>query len=172
MLTPYFTEAHELFRAQVRRFIKERVVPYGDEWERAGKIPRELFRQMGELGFLGIRYPEEYGGTDMGMFGQIVLGEELGCSTYGGVTASVMVHVAMASPHLLHGGTKAQLERYAPDIISGKTVTGIAVTEADAGSDVAGMRTRADRDGDDWIINGAKFFITNGVYGDLFFVAA
>lgn len=172
MLSPYFTEQHEMFRNQVRRFVKERIVPYGDDWERQGKIPREMFLQMGELGFLGIRYPEEYGGTNLGIFGQIVLAEELARSTYGGVTVAVMVHVAMASPHLLHAGTKAQLDRYAGDIIAGKTVTGIAVSEADAGSDVGGMRTRATREGSDWVINGTKFYITNGAYGDLFFVAA
>lgn len=172
MKSPHFTEEHELFRNQIRRFVSERITPFGEAWEKEGKVPRELFREMGELGFLGIRFPETYGGTDMGMFGQIVLAEELARSTYGGVTVAIMVHVAMASPHLLNAGSPEQLDRYAEDLIMGRKVCGIAVSEPEAGSDVAGMRTRARRDGDDWVINGAKFWITNGAYGDIFFVAA
>ncbi|OWU83143.1 acyl-CoA dehydrogenase [Oceanicola sp. 22II-s10i] len=172
MRSPHFTEEHEQFRRQLRRFVSERITPFGEEWEREQKIPRELFREMGELGFLGVRFPEELGGSDMGMFGLLVLAEELARSTWGGVTVAVMVHTAMASPHLLTAGTPEQLERYAEDLIMGRKVCGIAVSEPEAGSDVAGMRTRAWRDGDDWVINGSKFWITNGAYGDVFFVAA
>lgn len=171
-MVPHFTEELQEFRKQVRRFVKERVVPYGDAWERNQMIPRELFREMGDLGFLGVIYPEKWGGSDLGVFGQIVLAEELARSTYGGVTVAVMVHVAMASPHLVHAGTEDQLSRYAGDIVAGRKVCGIAISEPDAGSDVSGIRTRAHRDGSDWIINGSKFWITNGAYGDLFFVAA
>jgi len=172
VLSPHFTDDHQQFRAQLRRFVSEKIKPFGDEWERNGKVPRDVLREMGELGFLGIRYPEEYGGTNLGMFGLITLAEELARSTYGGVTVTAMVHTAMASPHLLHAGSKEQLERYAPGIVSGETITGIAVTEPGAGSDVAGLRTRARREGGEWVINGTKLYITNGCYGNLFFVAA
>ncbi len=171
-LHPYFTEEIQMMRQQVRRFVEERIVPYAEQWERDQHVPRELFREMGKLGFLGVLYPEEWGGSGLGVFGQIALAEELTRSTYSGVTVSIMVHVAMASPHLLHAGTREQLGRYAADITAGRKVCGIAISEPDAGSDVSGIRTRAHRDGDDWVINGSKFFITNGVYGDLFFVAA
>jgi acyl-CoA dehydrogenase len=171
-MVPHFTEELQMFRHQLRRFVKERIVPYGDKWEQEQKIPRELFTEMGELGFLGVRYPEEWGGSDLGIFGQIVLAEELARSTYGGVTVAVLVHVAMSSPHLIHAGTRQQLEQHAADIVAGRKVCGIAISEPDAGSDVSGIRTRAHRDGDDWVINGSKFWITNGAYGNLFFVAA
>jgi acyl-CoA dehydrogenase len=168
----YFNEQHHALRDQVRRFVEKEIKPHGDDWERTGKVPREVLRQMGGLGFFGIRYPEQYGGSAMDVFGMIVLAEELGRSTFGGVSVTVMVHTAMASPHLIHAGSEAQIARYLPRIISGELICAIAVSEPDAGSDVAGIRTRAVRDGDEWVLNGTKMFITNGYYGDLFFVAA
>ncbi len=168
----YFKEEHHALRDQIRRFVEKEIKPHGEQWEAEGAVPREVLRHMGELGFFGIRYPEEFGGAEMAAFGMIVLAEELGRSTFGGVSVTVMVHTAMASPHLIHAGNRAQIEKYLPPIIAGELITGIAVSEPDAGSDVAGIRTRARRDGDDWVIDGAKMFITNGYLGDLFFVAA
>jgi len=168
----YFTEEHNLLRDQVRRFVEAEIRPHGDAWERDGMVPRQVLRQMGELGYFGLRFPEKYGGSGMDVFAMIVLAEELGRSTYGGVSVTVMVHSAMSSPHLVHAGTEAQIAKYLPRIISGETVCAIAVTEPDAGSDVGGIRTRAVRDGDDWVLNGSKMFISNGYYGDLYFVAA
>ena len=168
----YFTEEHNMLRDQIRRFVEQRVMPIAEEWEDTGKVPREILQEMGELGFLGIRYSSEFGGSEMGALGSVILAEELGRSTFGGFTVTVMVHTDMASPHLDNFGNDAQLSKYMPDIVSGKKIVGVAVTEPDVGSDVASMRTRAIKDGDEYVLNGTKMFITNGVYGDLFFVAA
>ena len=170
--SPFFTHDHELLRETIRRFIAERVTPFADAWERDGLVPREVLRAMGDLGLLGIRYDPEHGGSGMDTLATVVLAEELGRSTYGGFAVTVLVHTDMASPHLQHAGTAAQVERYMPDIVAGRKITAVAMTEADAGSDLAGMRTTARRDGGEWVLNGAKMFITNGVYGDLYFVAA
>ena len=161
-----------MLRDQVRRFVETEVVPHGEAWEAAGKIPRDIFLRMGELGFLGMRHAEADGGTDMGPLASVVFAEELARSSFGGFTSSVLVHTDMSSPHISISGNAEQKARYLPDIIAGRTICAVAVTEPWAGSDVAGLRTTARRDGGDWIINGAKMFITNGVYGDVFIVAA
>ena len=127
---------------------------------------------MGELGFLGIRYPAEYGGSEMNTLGSVVLAEELGRSTFSGVAITVLVHTDMASVHIFNAGSKAQKDRFMPDIIAGKKIVAVAVTEPGAGSDVKGIRTTARRDVDHYVLNGTKMFITNGVYGDLYCVAA
>jgi acyl-CoA dehydrogenase len=168
----YFNEEHTMLRDQIRRFIEQRVMPVAEPWEEAGSVPREILQEMGELGFLGIRYSAEYGGSEMDALGSVILAEELGRSTFGGFAVTVLVHTDMASPHLDNFGNKAQLDKYMPDIISGKKIVGVAVTEPDVGSDVAAMKTRAVKDGDHYVLNGSKMFITNGVHGDLFFVAA
>jgi acyl-CoA dehydrogenase len=159
-------------RDQVRRFVETEVAPCGEEWERAGKIPREIYRKMGALGLLGMRYPVEYGGTDLGPLASMVFAEELGRSTFGGFTSSILVHTDMSAGHIALRGTPEQKAKYLPAIVQGEIVCSIAVTEANAGSDVAGLKTRARRDGDDWVIDGSKMFITNAVYGDLLIVAA
>ena len=169
---PWFREEHILFREQVKRFVDEEVKPKADAWEEQGFVPRPILKQMGELGFLGVRYPEEYGGSAMDTIATAVLAEELGKSTFGGFAVTVLVHTDMASPHLVNAGSKAQLDKYLPDIIAGKKITAVAVTEPDAGSDVAGMRATAKKDGDHWVLNGTKMFITNGVHADIYFVAA
>jgi len=168
----YFTEEHRQFRDNLRRYIDQEIVPRAAPWEDAGMVPRAVMRQMGELGYLGVRYPEAYGGSGLDTVYSAILAEELGRSTYGGYAVTVTVHTDMASPHLANFGTPEQLKRYLPSLIRGETVCAVAVTEPDAGSDVAGIRTRAVRDGDHWVINGSKMFITNGVHGDLYFVGA
>jgi len=174
--TPYFTEEHEMLRSTIRRFIADRVLPHADQWEEDGFTPREILREMGDLGLLGIRYDSRHGGSELDTLATVVLAEELGRSGYGGFAVTVLVHTDMASPHLFHGGTPEQLDRYMPDIIAGRKIAAVAMTEADAGSDLAGMRATAVRDGvgDDaaWVLNGSKMFITNGVHGDVYFVAA
>ena len=172
MISPFFSEEHEMLRAQVRRFVQEEIVPYGDQWELDGETPRSLIRKLGSLGLLGIRFPVELGGSGMDVLSWIVLAEELGRSTYGGVTTTVMVSTAMAAPHLVNAGTKEQLEKYSAGIISGDLLCAIGVTEPDAGSDVGALRTSAYRDGDEWVLNGSKMYITNGSNADLVFVAA
>ena len=168
----YFSQEHGMLRDQICRFIAEKVIPHGEQWEEDGLTPRAVLREMGDLGFFGIRYPEAHGGSGLNTLATVVLAEELGRSTFGGFAVTVLVHTDMASPHLFNAGNDVQMAKYMPGIIAGETITAVAVTEPDAGSDVAGMKTRAVRDGDDWVLNGSKMFITNGVHGDLFFVAA
>jgi len=169
---PFLTDEHRMFRDQLRRFVEQEVRPNAAAWEALGHIPRAVLRQMGALGFLGIRYPETYGGAQMDTLASVVLAEELGRSGVGGFAVTVLVHTDMASPHLANAGTLGQLERYLPKIISGELICAVAVTEPDAGSDVGGIKTRAHLDGTDWVLNGAKLYITNGVLADVYFVAA
>ncbi|MBL6612709.1 MAG: acyl-CoA dehydrogenase family protein [Reyranella sp.] len=168
----YLTEHHYMLRDQIRRFVDSEVRPHADQWEIDGVTPRGVLRAMGRLGFLGIRYPEQFGGSALDTLATVVLAEELGRSSYGGFAITVLVHTDMASPHLANAGNEAQQKKYMPPVIAGELITAVAVTEPDAGSDVAGLRTRAVRDGGHWVINGTKMFITNGVHADLYFVAA
>jgi acyl-CoA dehydrogenase len=168
----YITEEHVALREQVARFVAKEVEPHGAAWEEQGFVPREVLRKMGALGFFGITYPAEFGGAEADALTSLVFAEALSRSTFGGFIVTALVHSDMASPHLVNAGSGAQLEKYLPGVIRGERITAVAVTEPDAGSDVAGIRTRARRDGADWVLNGAKMFITNGVYADLYFVAA
>jgi len=169
----YLAEEHQMLRDQLRRFVEQEVQPSGDAWEQAGRVPREILRRMGALGLLGVRYPEKYGGGDLDTLGSVILAEELGRSGIGGFAITVMVHTDMASPHLARYGSAAQLDRHMPKVVSGEALTAIAVTEPDAGSDVAAIRTSAKRVGNrGWVLNGAKTFITNGAEADVYFVAA
>ncbi len=168
----YFTQEHAALREQIARFIAKEVEPHAAAWEEQGFVPREVLRKMGELGFFGITYPAEYGGSEADALTSLVFAEALSRSTFGGFVVTALVHSDMASPHLMNAGSKAQLEKYLPAIIRGECITAVAVTEPDAGSDVAGIRTRARRDAGDWVLSGAKMFITNGVHADLYFVAA
>jgi len=170
--SPYFREEHELLRTQIRRFVEQEIKPKAAKWEEQGFVPREVLRRMGELGFLGIRYPAEYGGSEMDTLGSVVLAEELGRCTFGGTAITILVHTDMASVHMANAGSAEQKARWMPAIISGRAITAVAVTEPDAGSDVKGIRTTARREGDAYVLNGAKMFITNGVHADLYFVAA
>ena len=169
---PYFEDTHRLLRESVSRFVANEVVPHGAAWEEAGRVPREVLRKMGELGFLGLRHAEEHGGAGLDALSTAVLAEELGRSSFGGFAVTVLVHTDMASPHLRHAGSAEQMKRWMPEIIAGKCITAVAVTEPDAGSDVRSIRTRAVRDGARWKLTGSKMFITNGVHADLYFVAA
>jgi acyl-CoA dehydrogenase len=170
--SPYFTEEHEALRDQVRRFVETEIKPHADAWEEAGFVPREVLRRMGELGFFGIRYSSEYGGSEMDTMATVVLAEELGRSTYSGVAITALVHTDMASVHIANAGSQAQRDAQMPGIIAGEKIVAVAVTEPDAGSDVKGIRTTARREGDHYVLNGAKMFITNGVHADLYCVAA
>lgn len=161
-----------MMRAELRRFVKKAIIPAADAWEQNGRVPRELFREMGRLGFLGMRHPTEYGGGGLGALASVILGEELGRSGYGGVAAAITVHSDMSISHIAHRGTPEQKRRYLPAASSGEMIGAICVTEPHAGSDVAGLKTRAVRDGDSWVINGSKTFITNGAQADVYVVAA
>lgn len=170
--SPYFREEHEALRAQVRRFVDTEVKPHALAWEKQGYVPRDVLRRMGDLGFLGIRYPEEFGGSALDPLASVVLAEELGRSTFGGFAITVLVHTDMASVHIAHAGSPAQRARHMPDIVAGRAIVAVAVTEPDAGSDVKAIRTTARRDGGDYVLDGRKMFITNGVHADLYCVAA
>jgi acyl-CoA dehydrogenase len=165
-------DTFRLLRESICRYVEKEIVPKGVAWEEQGFVPREVLRDMGRLGFLGLRYPEEFGGAALDARATSLLAEELGRSTFGGFAITVLVHTDMASPHLVHAGTKEQIQRYLPRIISGETITAVAVTEPDAGSDVKAIRTSARREGGEWVLHGTKMFITNGALADLYFVAA
>lgn len=167
----FLDDEHEMLRDQIRRFIADKVHPNADQWEIDGMVPREILRDMGALGLFGIRYPEEFGGSNMDTRATAVLAEELGRSTYAGFAITALVHTDMASVHLFNAGSDAQRAKYMPDVIEGRKIVAVAVTEPDAGSDVKSIRTTARRDGEDYVINGAKMFITNGVHADLYCVA-
>jgi acyl-CoA dehydrogenase len=169
-------DTFRLLRESIRRYVEKEIVPKGGAWEEQGFVPREVLREMGRLGYLGLRYPEELGGAGLDARATALLAEELGRSTFGGFAATVLVHTDMASPHLVNAGTPEQIKRFLPKMISGEAITAVAVTEPDAGSDVKAIRTTARRErggsGDEWVLNGTKMFITNGALADLYFVAA
>lgn len=168
----YITHEHEALREQVARFIAREVEPHAAKWEEDGCVPREVLRKMGSLGLFGMTYPAEYGGAETDALTNLVFAEALSQSTFGGFIVTVLVHTDMASPHLAKAGSKAQRDKYLAKVIKGELITAVGITEPDAGSDVAGLRTKARRDGDHWILNGSKMFITNGVHADLYFIAA
>jgi acyl-CoA dehydrogenase len=168
----HLSPERELLREQVARFLAREVEPHGAAWEAQGCVPREVLQRMGAAGLLGLRYAPEYGGAGADALTNLVFAEALSQSTFGGFVVTVLVHTDMASPHLHHAGSPAQLARWMPGITAGRTITAVAITEPGAGSDVAGMRTRARRDGEHWVIDGSKLYITNGVHADLYFVAA
>ncbi len=170
-MTP-FTDEHELLRRTIRAFVEKEVVPQVAAWEEAGEIPRSFWRRLGELGLLGLEFPVEHGGGGGDFFSSVVLGEEMARCRSGGVAFSVLVHTDMSSPWLTRYGTEAQKRKYLPGIIRGETVCALGITEPGTGSDMAAVSTRAVREGDRYLLTGSKIFITNGVYGDLYFVAA
>jgi len=167
-----FTAEHEMLRKSVRSFVEREVTPQVAAWEEAGQIPKAFWRRLGELGFLGLDFPAEHGGAGGDFLSSVVLGEEMARCRSGGVAFSVLVHTDMSSPWLVRFGSEAQKRKYLPDIVRGETVCALAITEPGAGSDMAGLTTRADRHGDCYHLTGSKIFITNGVHGDLYFVAA
>jgi acyl-CoA dehydrogenase len=167
-----FSPEHEMFRASVGHFVEREAMPHVEEWEAAGRLPRSIWARMGELGFLGLEYDEKYGGAGADFLTSCVLHEELARSRCGSLAMAVGVHTDMASPHLYWTGSPELKDSYLPAMCRGEKICAIAVTEPGGGSDVAAIRTRAVRDGDRWVLNGSKMFITNGATADLYFVAA
>src|SRR2546427_1483071 len=172
MAHPLFNDEHEMLRRSIHAFVEKEIVPRAAEWEAAGRIPRELWRRLGELGFLGLEFPPEYGGSGADFLASVVLGEEMARCRSGGVAFSVLVHTDMSSPWLTRYGSEAQKRKYLPGIMRGETVCALGITEPGTGSDMAAVSTRAARKDDHYLLTGRKLFITNGVYGDLYFVAA
>jgi acyl-CoA dehydrogenase len=168
----YTTPEHETLRDQVARFIAKEVEPYAAAWEEQGCVPRDVLRRMGQAGLFGLMYESAYGGAEADALTNLVFAEALSQSTFAGFIITVLVHTDMASPHLHHAGTSEQKRKYLPRVISGELITAVGITEPGAGSDVAGIRTTARREGPEWVVNGTKMFITNGVHANLYFVAA
>jgi alkylation response protein AidB-like acyl-CoA dehydrogenase len=167
-----FEEEHDLFRASFRQFLDKEVVPHIDEWERAGIADRSIYRVAGDAGFFGMNVPEEYGGGGVDDFRyNLVMAEE---TEYAGAHAAAMgmgLHNDICLPYFLHPTNDEQKARWLPGICSGESITAVAMTEPGAGSDLAGIKTTARRDGDHYVVNGSKTFITNGINADLVIVA-
>jgi len=167
----YINDDLEAIRAQVHEYVEREIVPRAAGWE-SGGVPREVLDEMGRLGFFGLRVPEEHGGLGLGSMASVVFAEELGRSTFGGFSITVLVHTDLATPYLTHFGSEEQQARWLSAMASGEILTAIGVTEPDAGSDVAAIRTTARREGEGYTLDGTKMFITNGSIADLVFIAA
>jgi alkylation response protein AidB-like acyl-CoA dehydrogenase len=175
----FFNEEHDILRRHIRKFVEAEIAPHADEWEKARDFPNSVFRRLGELGLLGLRYPEEYGGQGGDLFASIVLTEELSRGQASGLPTAVAVHTEMAMPVMLQFGTEEQKRRFLVPGISGEKVFALAMTEPDAGSDLSAIQTKSVPEGGvdpaspeavaagtHWIINGAKLYITNGCRAD------
>jgi alkylation response protein AidB-like acyl-CoA dehydrogenase len=160
-----FNDDHEALRESIRAFVLSELAPHAEEWEET-TFPDWVFHRMGELGFLGLSYPEEYGGQGGDYYCNLVLAEEIVNSQSGGLAMGVAVHTDMATPPIHIFGTEEQKQRYLVPSIKGEKISCLGITEPDAGSDVAGIKTRAVRDGEEWVINGSKTYITNGHRAD------
>lgn len=167
-----FHEEHELLRKAVRSFVKKEVSPFVEEWEAAGEFPRELFNRMGELGYLGIKFPEEYGGGGADVIADAVMLEEMAKCGAIGVAAGIFAQTAIALTPIWKYGNDEQKRKYLVPGITGEKIAALGITEANTGSDVAAIRTTARREGDHYVLNGSKMFITNGVRADYLVVAA
>jgi alkylation response protein AidB-like acyl-CoA dehydrogenase len=161
-----FDDEHDQLRESIRRFALKELAPHSEEWEET-TFPNWVFTRMGELGFLGLNKPVEYGGQGGDYYTAIVLAEELMQANSGGMSMGVAVHTDMAMPPILEFGTEAQKQQWAVPAIAGEKILSIAITEPDVGSDVAGLKTRAVKDGNEYVINGSKMYITNGLRADL-----
>ncbi len=161
----YFTKAHDLVRKSVREFIKKEVLPNIEEWEEACAFPREMYKKAGDVGILGIGFPEEYGGTPGDVFFGIAASEELMRSTSAGFCAGIG-SLNIALPPVLNLGTEAQKKKFIPPVLAGDRIAALAITEPGGGSDVANLKTTAVRNGDHYIVNGSKTFITSGCRAD------
>jgi len=166
----YYDESHEAFRETVRRFVDKEIAPFVDEWDEAGTFPRELYRKAADVGILGLGYPEEYGGSPCDQFHRIVLSQEMARAACGGVSASLNSHT-IGSPPILAVGPDAMKKRVLPQVLAGEKISALAITEPSGGSDVAQLKTTARREGDHYIVNGSKMFITSGVRADFYTVA-
>jgi len=168
----YFTEEHNLFRKSLQDFLQKEVVPHIEKWEKTGNIDRFIWKKFGDMGFFGINYPEAYGGMDLDLFYTVILLEELQKINSGGFAAAIWAHVYLAMTHLQVEGDEAIKQKYLIPSISGDKIGCLCISEPFGGSDVAGMRTTAIKNGDHYLINGSKTFITNGVLSDYLIVTA
>jgi len=170
MKSPFYTAEHEAFRAVMRRFVGKEIEPFAHQWDEAGEFPRALYAKAAEVGLLGLGFPEEFGGTPTDQFMKIVASQELARGGAGGISASLMSHT-IGSPPIARAARPEVRSRVLPEILSGRKISALAITEPSGGSDVANLRTKARRDGDHYIVNGEKTFITSGVRADYLTVA-
>ena len=168
---PFYTEDHRAWRAALRTFVDQEIIPYVDQWDEAGEFPRELYKKAADVGLLGIGYPQEFGGTPVDdPYFLLVTAEEMARCSSGGINASLLVH-SIALPPVLAIGSDEMKQRVAPQVISGDKIHALAITEPSGGSDVARLQTRAVREGDQYVVNGSKMFITGGMRADFYTVA-
>ncbi|WP_020415101.1 acyl-CoA dehydrogenase family protein [Microbulbifer variabilis] len=170
MASPFYDEGHQEWRTQLRRFVDREITPYITQWDEDGQLPAELWKKAAEVGLLQMSYPENYGGIETDVFHMIVAAEELARPGAGGLYASLMVH-GIALPPLLHYGSEALKDQVIPSVLRGDKHISLAITEPGAGSDVANLQCRAERDGDDYIVTGEKTYITGGTRANWFTAA-
>tara|TARA_B110000967_G_scaffold180460_1_gene196792 strand:- start:1814 stop:2971 length:1158 start_codon:yes stop_codon:yes gene_type:complete len=168
----YFTEEHEVFRTSFKNFLQKEVVPFIDDWEKSGTIDRFIWKKFGDMGYFGLRTPEEYGGLGLDLFYSVIFLEELQKINSGGFAAAMWAHEYLAMTHLNKEGDDFIKNKYLVPSVAGDLIGCLCITEPFGGSDVAGMRSTAIKKGDKYILNGSKTFITNGVYSDYLIVAA
>ena len=168
----YFTEEHELFRKSFQEFLQKEVVPHIEKWEKTGTIERFIWEKFGEMGYFGLNYPEKYGGMGLDLFYTVIFLEELQKINSGGFSAAMWAHAYLAMTHVNVEGSEEIKQKYLTGSINGELIGCLCITEPFGGSDVAGMKTTAVKNGDKYVINGSKTFITNGVYSDYLVVAA
>jgi len=172
MYQQYFNEEHQIFREGLKSFLQKEVVPHVDKWEKEGSIPRDIWQKFGEMGYFGVKYPEAYGGMDVDIFYTVILLEELQRVNSGGFAAALWAHVYLAMTHLNIEGSEAIKQKYLSASIKGEMIGCLCISEPFGGSDVGAMRTTAVLEGDEYVLNGSKTFITNGVYSDYLVVIA
>src|SRR5258707_2823332 len=168
--SPFYTAEHKAFRDVMRRFVAREIEPYAHEWDEAGEFPRELYAKASEIGLLGLGFPEEFGGVLADQFMKIVASQELARAGAGGVSSSLMSHT-IGSPPIARAARPEVKARVLPDVLAGKKISALAITEPSGGSDVANLRTKARRDGDHYVVSGEKTFITSGMRADYLTVA-
>ncbi len=166
----YYTADHEQFRDTVRAFVAKEIAPYANDWDEAETFPRELYVKAAKAGLLGLGYEETYGGTPCDIFYKLILSEEMARCGSGGVSASLMSH-SIGSPPIAAAGSDEMKRRVLPAVLAGEKISALAITEPSGGSDVASLKTTAIRDGDHYVVNGSKIFITSGIRADYFTVA-
>ncbi len=168
--SPYLTPDHEAFRDSVRRFVREEITPFAAEWDEAETFPRALYKKAAAAGLLGIGYPEAYGGFEADVFIRIIFSEELAACGAGGICASLMSHT-IGAPPIAHFGSSEMKARVLPGILAGEKISALAITEPSGGSDVAALKTGARLEGNEYVVNGSKMFITSGMRADYYSVA-
>ena len=168
--SPFYTAEHEAFRDVVRRFVEKEIAPFASAWDEAGEFPRALYAKAAEIGLLGLGFPDEFGGVAADQFMHIVASQELARAGAGGVSASLMSH-SIGAPPIARAARPEVRARVLPEILAGRKISALAITEPSGGSDVANLRTKAVRDGDHYVVSGEKTFITSGMRADYITVA-